>query len=273
MESIVFRRLLAGEIDCRIGQTSRNGNSVSILLYKNARVDMAILDETVGAFGWQRDHKELKGNLYSGVGILHGDKWVWKWDCGTESNTEREKGEASDSFKRACVNWGIGRELYTSPKIWITLREDELNSGKPKVSLSVKEIDYNENGEITTLVIIDDDLNLRFSYHDGVEDRIGGPVNTINVSDAAVNARRANAGRPTTRRQPVKAQPQPTPGYQPTDDATYKAVVRKFVKNEPSASGSDYRTVWIEMTGAGEMEIAKFDADCVIARRQLGIAQ
>jgi hypothetical protein len=86
---------------------------------------MAILDETVGAENWQREHYECKGNLFCRVGIrckdatTARDEWVWKSDCGTESNTEAQKGEASDSFKRACFNWGIGRELYTSPFIWL----------------------------------------------------------------------------------------------------------------------------------------------------------
>ena len=110
-----FRPLKADELEVRVGSVSKQG--VTLLLYKNARVDMAVLDETVGAENWQRDHKEIKGNLYCGIGIKCGNEWVWKWDCGTESNTEKEKGEASDSFKRAAVNWGIGRELYSCPKI------------------------------------------------------------------------------------------------------------------------------------------------------------
>ena len=87
---------------------------------------MSILDETVGPENWQRDHFECKGNLYCKVGINTNykdaqavDRWIWKADCGAESRTEAEKGEASDSFKRACVNWGIGRELYTSPPIFV----------------------------------------------------------------------------------------------------------------------------------------------------------
>lgn len=121
-----FRDLRADEIECRAQQVKQNG--VILLLYKNARCDMNILDETVGPECWQRDHYECKGNLFCRVGICVETKkgeaifpeWVWKSDCGTESNTEAEKGEASDSFKRACFNWGIGRELYTSPFIWIS---------------------------------------------------------------------------------------------------------------------------------------------------------
>ena len=112
-----FRGLYPDEIEIRVGTVSQRG--ASLLLYKNARVDMALLDQVVGPMNWQRDHKEVKGNMYCGIGITDGHDWVWKWDCGTESNTEAEKGESSDSFKRAGFNWGLGRELYTAPLIFI----------------------------------------------------------------------------------------------------------------------------------------------------------
>lgn len=120
-----FRDLTAKEIECRVQSCKENG--LVLLLYKDARCDMNILDETVGAECWQREHYECKGNLFCRVGICvetkKGDaifpEWVWKADCGTESNTEAQKGEASDSFKRACFNWGIGRELYTTPFLFI----------------------------------------------------------------------------------------------------------------------------------------------------------
>ena len=126
-----FRDLRADEIECRVQSVKENG--LVLLLYKDARVDMNILDETVGSSNWQREHYECKGNLFCRVGICvethKGDavfpEWVWKSDCGTESNTEAQKGEASDSFKRACFNWGIGRELYTAPFTWIG--EDKCN--------------------------------------------------------------------------------------------------------------------------------------------------
>lgn len=129
-----FRDLTEDEIEVRVQSVKEKG--LVLLLYKNARCDMNILDETVGAENWQREHYECKGNLFCRVGIhckdeteevsdnipvrtFGNDEWVWKSDCGVESNTEAQKGEASDSFKRACFNWGIGRELYTSPFIWI----------------------------------------------------------------------------------------------------------------------------------------------------------
>lgn len=114
-----MRALRPDEIEVRVGQVFEKG--VSMLLYKNARTDMQILDETYGATGWQCKYKEVKGNLFCAIGILSPeyDEWVWKEDCGTESNTEKEKGEASDAFKRAGFRWGIGRELYTAPFIWL----------------------------------------------------------------------------------------------------------------------------------------------------------
>lgn len=161
-----FRTLKEDEIDVKIGTVNSKG--VTFLLYKNARVDMAILDETVGAENWQRDHKEVKGNLYCGIGI-YSDKlqgFVWKWDCGVESAFgDKEKGEASDSFKRAGFNWGIGRELYTSPFIFVeceTVKKDiggyyikNAEDDKRFKSLRVAKIEYNDKREITNLVIVD----------------------------------------------------------------------------------------------------------------------
>lgn len=153
-----FRTLRADEIECRVGTCNERG--FTLLLYKDARCDQNVLDETVGAVNWQRDHKEVKGNLYCGVAIWDGDKkqWIWKWDCGVESNTEKEKGEASDSFKRACFNWGIGRELYTAPFIYIkgnTEKNSKGNLAPTFKRMEVSEIEY-EDGKITQLVILGD---------------------------------------------------------------------------------------------------------------------
>lgn len=137
-----FRDLRADEIECRVQSVKENG--LVLLLYKDARVDMNILDETVGSANWQREHYECKGNLFCRVGICtrvkidmsgnEGDilspDWVWKSDCGTESNTEAQKGEASDSFKRACFNWGIGRELYTAPFTWVSSGRCNIKDGR-----------------------------------------------------------------------------------------------------------------------------------------------
>jgi hypothetical protein len=113
----MFRDLTADEIECRVAQATEKG--VSLLLYKDARCDQTILDETVGAFGWMRQHTRDNANCIVSIWDKEKQQWVLKEDTGTESNTEKEKGLASDSFKRACFNWGIGRELYTAPFIWI----------------------------------------------------------------------------------------------------------------------------------------------------------
>ena len=164
-----FRDLTAEEIDVRVGQV-KEGKGCSLLLYKDARCDMAILDETVGAENWQREHYECKGNLFCRVGIRCeslDDEWVWKSDCGTESNTEKEKGEASDSFKRACVNWGIGRELYTSPFIWVGLKGVTLDGKKTFDKFSVKSITIKDK-KVVQLEIQNDSLGLTvFSWEKG----------------------------------------------------------------------------------------------------------
>ena len=173
----MFRDLKADEIDCRISQLDEKGEWLSLLLYKDARVDQNILDETVTPMGWQRDHKELKGNIYCGISIWDKDKqqWITKWDCGKESFTEAEKGESSDSFKRAGFNWGIGRELYTAPKIFIK-KEDEKGQnfetyqrkGKLacKTSFKIEKIEI-KNKEITGLAIKNNKGKRVFVYTKG----------------------------------------------------------------------------------------------------------
>ena len=112
-----FRALRADEVDARVSICKENG--VALLLYKDARCDMNILDETVGPYNWQRSHSRENANCTVSIWDSEKQQWISKEDTGTESNTEAEKGLASDSFKRACFNWGIGRELYTAPFIWI----------------------------------------------------------------------------------------------------------------------------------------------------------
>ena len=112
-----FRTLRADEIDCRVATVKSTG--VTLLLYKDARCDMNILDETVGPLNWQRSHSRENANCTVSIWDADREQWVSKEDTGTESNTEKEKGLASDSFKRACFNWGIGRELYTAPFIFV----------------------------------------------------------------------------------------------------------------------------------------------------------
>lgn len=155
-----FRTLRPDEIECRVAQCNEKG--ASILLYKTARTDADILDETVGAQNWENDFKLVDGVLYGGIGIdyVGNGKLIWKWDAGTESNTEAEKGRASDAFKRAGFKHGIGRELYSAPFIWIDAAKCErlkLNDRTKKWQcydqFDVTEISYDEAERIKTLTL------------------------------------------------------------------------------------------------------------------------
>ena len=157
-----FRTLKADEIECRVAQVTEKG--ASLLLYKDARADMKMLDEA--KVKWQRRHEVINGKLFCTVSIWDAElkQWIERQDVGVESNTEATKGEASDSFKRACFNWGIGRELYTAPFIWVSA--DKMNiqktewQGKTKYKtydkFTVTNIRYNDNREIDGLVIVNE---------------------------------------------------------------------------------------------------------------------
>jgi hypothetical protein len=151
-----FDLLTASEIECRVGTVKypdpkKNAQGgVSLLLYKDARCDMARLDKTVGAMGWQRSHTRDNANCIVSIWDDEKKVWVSKEDVGVASRTEAEKGLASDSFKRACVNWGIGRELYTAPFIWVSGDPDSLKWERFKV----KAIGYDKNRCINALTII-----------------------------------------------------------------------------------------------------------------------
>ena len=163
-----FRTLRADEIECRVGTVTDKG--VSLLMYKDARVDMRLLDEVVGAENWQRKHELIDGQLFCTVSIRNEKgEWVGKQDVGTESNTEKEKGRASDAFKRACFNWGVGRELYSCPFVWVNLAQNEWKANaygksQPRVKFHVSEIAYDDNRNVSRLVIVDDSGKVRFTF-------------------------------------------------------------------------------------------------------------
>jgi hypothetical protein len=126
----MFRDLKSSEIEVRVATCSEKG--ISLLLYKNARVDQDILDETVGAMNWQRHHTRDNANCIISIWDENKGQWIEKEDTGTESFSQAEKGLASDSFKRAGFNWGIGRELYTSPFIWVGSDKCKIEDSKRK---------------------------------------------------------------------------------------------------------------------------------------------
>lgn len=160
-----FRDLRADEIECRVQSVKDKG--LVLLLYKDARVDMNILDEAVGSSNWQNKFYENKGILFCSLGINTNfdkpelpDRWVWKDDAGVESNTEAEKGNASDARKRAGFAWGIGRELYTAPFTWVPAEKCNINSGKCYDKFIVEKIII-ENKQIVALAIWNTTKNCR----------------------------------------------------------------------------------------------------------------
>ena len=251
-------RLLSKEdIDVRVAQTNIYNNNgqqvvkVNLLLYKNARVDMKILDELFTPFGWKRTHRLIGDRLYCQVELWDAEKkeWICKEDVGVESNTEAEKGQASDSFKRACVNWGIGRELYTAPRISIELNDKEYTrdqQGKIRVwaSFSVKSIDYDtKTRTITSLEIQDRFGNVRFSMGGSVQQSQSEPSQAVKARRAA----KANA--------PAQA------AYQPMSEEMYWKIVAAYAQGKTTKTGGDYKMTWIATTHAGAEQIAKFDND------------
>lgn len=251
-------RLLSKEdIEVRVAQTNIYNNNgqqvvkVNLLLYKNARVDMKILDELFTPMGWKRTHKLIGDRLYCCVEVYNTEtkEWICKEDVGVESNTEAEKGQASDSFKRACVNWGIGRELYTAPKITIELNENEYTKDqnsriKVWAYFSVKSIGYDSKTRtITSLEIQDRFGNVRFSMGGSVQQSQSEP-------SQAVKARRA-----------AKANSPAPAAYQPMSEEMYWKIVAAYAQGKLTKTGGDYKMTWIETTHAGAGEILKFDND------------
>ena len=170
MKNTEIRLLRADEIECRVVTINERG--LSLLLYKDARVDQKILDEAFGMYGWERTHQSIEGNLYCTVRIWDSEKsqWIEKQDVGTTSYTEKEKGQASDAFKRACVNVGIGRELYTAPFIWIPSSKANIQKRDNRYTTSerfqVREISYNEMREIAAITIVNDRGVVVYEYQE-----------------------------------------------------------------------------------------------------------
>ena len=235
-------RLLSKEdIEVRVAQTLAGNNKVrvNLLLYKNARVDMKIMDELFTPMGWKRTHKLIGDRLYCCVEVYNPEtkEWICKEDVGVESNTEAEKGQASDSFKRACVNWGIGRELYTAPKITIELNENEYTKDqnsriKVWAYFSVKSIGYDSKTRtITSLEIQDKFGNVRFSMDGSVQQSQSEPSQAVKAT------------------------------YQPMPEEMYWKIVAAYAQGKLTKTGGDYKMTWIETTHAGAGEILKFDDD------------
>ena len=200
----IFRTLLPDEIEVRVQQAieSKGKPHANLLLYKNARVDMDLLDEQFGCLGWQREHTFKNNRNYCKVSVYDKDhdRWVSKEDVGVESNTEEVKGEASDSFKRACVNLGIGRELYTAPSIFVELTDSEVSDNgvdkygnkkykcKSYVTFRVSHIEYDEKRSIKNIVIVDRYGNIRYTTNPTSKPATTAPQRKKLTLDALMDA-------------------------------------------------------------------------------------
>ena len=224
-----IRLLTADEIDVRVAQTTNyNGEvKVNLLLYKDARVDMKILDEVFGPMNWKRSHQLIGDRLYCTIEVWDAEKgeWIAKQDVGTESNTEPEKGQASDAFKRAGFNVGIGRELYTAPKIQIVLNSKEYkdNGGRIQVwaTFRVATIDYDADRNISALEIVDRDGVVRYTM---------------------------KPQRKTTKK-----------AESPLTRGQYLNMVAAYAKGEKTKTGGDIRKTWIDNYNPSPEEVDAFD--------------
>ena len=110
MDKVDLSQLSAPTPESEIKHREQAGKTLS---YIDARYCMDTLDTICGPGNWCDNYKEVKGLMMCGVSIFVNGIWVTKWDTGSEANFEKEKSIVSDSFKRACVKWGIGRFLYS----------------------------------------------------------------------------------------------------------------------------------------------------------------
>lgn len=236
MKEKLFRALTADEIDVRVAnvfKTKDGGMAVRLLLYKNARVDQNMLDEAFGPFGWKREHQLIGDRLYCTVSVKNPEtgEWVSKQDVGTESNTEKEKGQASDSFKRACFNWGIGRELYTGPDITVYNNNEDENVRLETKGRAITTHDYFkvmnlkvENGVITELTIRNESLKKEiFTYPKNWKEKASPQIR----EEGAVRGM-GMPPEPRTAQRPAQRQ-------QPSAEAT-KEAARKAVEDAKQAA-------------------------------------
>lgn len=177
MKELKFRKLKADEIQVRPTDTRTKGKAL-LLLYQDARCAMNILDETVGC-DWQKDYKEVNGNIYCGIAIKMDNEWRWRWDCGSFTAKEddmQSKADASDATKRAAVCWGIGRELYNTPKLQIKCPDSYYYNDRMNMSFTVKTIEWDEKDNLVDLVVVD-------KFNHTVYDYKNGGTNLFNAQD------------------------------------------------------------------------------------------
>lgn len=109
-------------VSWRVGSTTQDKSKGMALAYIDARDVQERLDLVMGPENWQRHHPHVGGTTTCELGLwIEGRGWVVKTDGAGDTDVEAEKGSLSDSFKRAAVNWGIGRYLYGLKSPWVEL--------------------------------------------------------------------------------------------------------------------------------------------------------
>lgn len=224
-----IRYLQPHEIEIRIGSTSKDKSKAMLLLYKNARVDMDILDELYGSENWQSRYERIGNVLYCSIGVYNEEikEWIWKQSNGVESqgtgseDPNNKKGEASDSLKRAGFMWGIGRELYKWKGIWVTF------NGNKYENYSVKEIAYDDNGDPKDLIIVDGKGNIVYKLENGYYKR-------VNAKD--------------TYKQPQQEKTQPQANNEPTNENIDDDVIEKDIENDIKLKN---REIWNNLVFEG----------------------
>jgi hypothetical protein len=246
-----FRLLEANEIECRVGQGGNASQKkwCTLLLYKDARCDMKRLDEKFGIYGWKRKHELIGQNMFCTVSIYKdGIGWIEKQDVGTPSNTEAVKGQASDAFKRACFCLGIGRELYTAPKIFINLADGEYNkSDRLTTTFSVAYISYNEHRSIEKLIIVDNKNAIRYTYgmnKADIDAWLKSKVEEQGVSAPAPEETQKNGNG--------------------ISDELYQQTQYAFPQIEQAQTWADLETIWIEFP---ELQSLSEFVDRIVFRR------
>ena len=239
-----IRNLNPEEIECRVGKITEQG--ITLLLYKNARVDQTILDEVFGICGWRRRHNMIGNELYCILSIWDDEKkqWVQKEDVGTESEYEKAKGAASDSFKRACFNIGIGRELYSAPFIYIPINKVRMSekNGKKSVkdSFSIKNIQTTSDKVITALEIVNQRSETVYSYQMlqvaavQVTDIDSEKVQVQRISDGEIQTLYAELGRTGVTMQQILKR-YGISSIQELDQVTYKRALNGLKRTKSAA--------------------------------------
>ncbi len=251
----VIRLLRADEIECRVSTINEKG--MSLLLFKDARVDQRILDETFTPFGWKRTHQCIDGNLYCTVEIWDKEKrqWIAKQDVGTTSHSEKEKGQASDSFKRACFNWGLGRELYTAPFIWVPATKANIQKKDNRYTtsdrFSVLSIGYNEQKEISALVIINQNEQKVFELKQKPERKQGQKAENQNQKSEEQNRTQEDNNRKKAEK---KQKPEGNPKTQekPASDKQFMLLEKELKRTRISMEAvlSRYHLTGVEQMTA-----------------------